>query len=165
DARRDDNISQSERFFVRYSRRDFNELEPGDLPLPADGGLWETVSLQSNSFASNWDSMLSPTSTNEVRLGYSRMNTVIGVPSEPNYNQQLNIQGIPQGLGSANNTGLTLFTPTNYAQVGTQNYWPNWNNVGVIQISDTFSKVLGTHTMKFGVELLREYNFRVASRF
>jgi hypothetical protein len=165
DGRMDYDINDSQRLFVRYSRRDFNQLQPGDLPLPAAGGLWQTVSLQANSFASNWNSVLSPTATNQVRLGYSRMNSVIGVPNEPNYNQQLGITGLPTGLGAANNTGLTLFTPTNYAQVGTQNYWPNWNNLGVIQISDIFSKVYSTHTMKFGVELLREYNFRVASRF
>ena len=165
DGRIDYNINSSHRVFARYSRRDFNEVQPGSLPLPADGGLWETVGLTSNSASGSWDWILSPSSTNELRLGYSRMDSLIGVPNEPNLNGQLGVQGIPQGLGAANNTGLTLFSPTNYAQVGTQNYWPNGNNLGVIQISDAFSKVKGTHTLKFGVELLREYNFRVASRF
>ena len=165
DGRVDYNISPTERVFGRYSRRDFNQLQPGSLPLPADGGLWETVGLQSNSAIANWSSILSPSATNQLRLGYSRMNSLIGVPNEQNYNQQLGIQGIPAGLGVANNTGLTLFTPTNYAQVGTQNFWPNTNNLGVIQVSDSFTKVKGTHTLKFGFEFLREYNFRVAARY
>jgi len=165
DGRVDYNINANERLFGRYSRRDFNELEPGSLPLPADGGLWETVSLQSNSAVANLSSILSPSMTNELRLGYSRMNTLIGVPSEPNYNQQLGINGVPAGLGAANDTGLTLFTPTNYAQVGTQNYWPNLNNLGVMQVSNTFTKIKGTHTIKFGFAFVREYNFRIAARF
>lgn len=164
DGRLDYDVTSTERFFVRYSRRDFNEVQPGNLPLPAAGGLWETTNVGSNSVSANWNSTVSPSSANELRLGYSRMNTLIGVPKEPNYNQQLGINGIPD-LGSANDTGLALFSPSNYAQVGTQNFWPNWNNLGVIQISDAFSKVHGTHTMKFGVELLREYNFRIASRY
>src|ERR1700744_3979306 len=93
------------------------------------------------------------------------MITLTGVPSEPNYNQQLGIQGIPAGLGPANDTGLTLFTPTNYAQVGTQNYWPNWNNLGVMQVSESVTKIKGAHTIKIGFEFLREYNFRIAARF
>jgi TonB dependent receptor len=68
-------------------------------------------------------------------------------------------------LGAANDTGLTLFTPTNYAQVGTQNFWPNINNLGIIQVSDMFSKILSTHTLKFGFQFLREYNFRNAARY
>jgi hypothetical protein len=165
DGRVDYNVSSTQRFFVRYSRRDFNELEPGNLPQPASGGLWETVILNANSVSGNLDSTISPTATNELRLGYSRTNTLLGVPDTVNYSAQLGIKGLPPGLGAANDTGLTLFSPSTYAQVGTQNYWPNGNNLGIIQISDTFSKVLGTHVMKFGVQLLREYNFRLAARF
>ena len=165
DGRVDYNLNPTERFFIRYSRRDFDQLEPGSLPLPAAGGNWQTANVHANSFSGDWNATLSPSATNDLRLGYSRMNTLIGVPDTVNYNEQLGVQGIPPGLGAANNTGLTLFSPTNYAQIGTQNYWPNTNNLGVIQIADTFSKVKGTHVMKFGVGLLREYNFRIAARF
>ncbi len=165
DGRVDYNLNANQRIFGRYSRRDFDQLQPGTLPLPADGGLWETVALQSNSAVANWSSIISPSATNEFRLGYSRMNSLIGVPNQQNYNQQLGINGIPAGLGVANDTGLTLFTPTNYAQVGTQNFWPNTNNLGVIQVSDSFTKVKSTHTLKFGFAFLREYNFRVAARY
>jgi hypothetical protein len=165
DGRVDYNVSSSERFFVRYSHRDFNELEPGNLPLPAAGGKWETVDLHANNVTGNLDSTISPTATNELRIGYSRVNSLLGVPDTVNYNAQLGIKGLPPGLGAANNTGLTLFNPSNYAEVGTQNSWPNTNNFGVYQINDTFSKVLGTHVMKFGFQLMREYQYRLASRF
>src|ERR1700733_3357792 len=36
DGRADYNISDRQSVFARYSRRDFNEIEPGSLPLPAD---------------------------------------------------------------------------------------------------------------------------------
>ena len=140
-------------------------MQPGNLPLPAAGGLWETVALQSNSAVANWSWILSPSATNQFRLGYSRMNSLLGIPDTQNYNTQLGIQGVPAGLGAANNTGLTLFTPTNYAQVGSQNFWPNTNNLGVIQVSDAFSKVKGTHTIKVGFAFVREYNFRIAARY
>ncbi len=165
DGRLDYDLSSTERFSVRYSRRDLDQLQPGSLPLPAAGGTWQTTDLHANSVSADWNATLSPSETNDLRAGYSRMNTLIGVPDTTNLNEQLGIKGIPSGLGAANNTGLTLFSPTNYAQVGTQNYWPNTNNLGIIQISDTFSKVKGTHVMKFGVGLLREYNFRIAARF
>ena len=165
DGRVDYNVSSGERFFVRYSHRDFTELMPGNLPQPASGGKWETVDLHANNITGNLDSTISPTSTNELRIGYSRVNSLLGVPDTVNYNAQLGIKGLPPGLGGANDTGLTLFSPSNYAQVGTQNFWPNTNNFGIYQISDTFSKVLGTHVMKFGVQLMREYNYRLASRY
>jgi len=165
DGRVDYNVSASERFFVRYSHRTSTRPSRAICRNRPSGGLWETITLAANNISGNLDSTISPTATNELRLGYSRVNSLLGVPDTVNYNAQLGIKGIPPGLGSANDTGLTLFSPSNYAQVGTQNYWPNTNNFGIYQINDTFSKVLGTHVMKFGMQLMREYNFRLASRF
>ena len=87
--------------------------------------------LHANNITGNLDTTISPTATNELRLGYSHVIALLGVPDTVNYNAQLGIKGLPPGLGAANDTGLTLFSPSNYAQVGTQNFWPNTNNFGI----------------------------------
>jgi hypothetical protein len=164
DGRVDYVPTSNDRIFVRYSRREYTNVTPGNLPLPADGGHWQTVDLTSNSVSANWDRVISATANNEFRLGYVRTNSVLDIPWTQNYNASLGIQGIVD-LGNSTERGMTLFNPANYAQVGSQNFWPNTNNLGVIQISDTYAKVAGTHVLKFGVTLDREYLFRLASRF
>ena len=42
DTRVDHNFTQKHRLFGRYSRRRTDRVNPGALPLPADGGAWAT---------------------------------------------------------------------------------------------------------------------------
>lgn len=164
DARLDHNFNASHRAFFRYSRRYFREIDPGPLPLPADGGLWTTVDLTSNSYVGNYNALLSSTLNNELRFGYNPTDSVLDIPWSENLNPSLGIKGIAD-MGADNDHGMTRFTPTGYAEVGARSFWPNENNLNLLYIADSLLKISGRHVMKFGGEFRRERVFRRAVRF
>ena len=164
DGRLDHNFTESSRMFFRYSRRDFRDVDPGSLPLPADGGQWTTTDLTANSYVANWSTVVSPTSSNEVRFGYTDTTSILDIPWEENYSQRLGILGLSD-LGDDNARGMTRFTPTGYAEIGARSSWPNRNNLGLTHISDHFTKVQGRHVLKAGAEFRGERIFRRAARF
>jgi hypothetical protein len=164
DTRIDHSLSQNHRFFGRYSRRNTDRLNPGALPLPADGGQWATETVAGNSGVANLNSTLSASANNELRVGVTRGDTTRDLPWSENYNEKLGIGGIPD-LGSLNQRGMARFQPSGYAQVGAATFWPNYNDLNLFQISDTFLKIRGSHTMKMGFDFRRENLGRVAARF
>ncbi len=164
DARIDHNFSPAHRLFGRYSRRMYDGVDPGALPLPADGGQWTTTSLTADSVVGNLNSTLTSTLNNELRVGLTHTPSVLDVPWTENFNQQLGIQGIAD-LGDDNQRGMSRFTPTGYSEVGTRSFWPNRNNLNFLQISDHVMKVSGRHVLKAGFEFRREQIFRRAARF
>jgi hypothetical protein len=164
DGRLDYDLTPMQRFFVRYSRRDYNSDTPGIMPLPADGGASQSVDWTSNSVVANWNAVLSSSANNELRLGYSRTDSVIDIPWTENYSQILGIQGLVD-LGESSERGMPLLSPSGYNSLGPTNFWPNHNNLGIIQINDSFTKIIGTHSIKAGIDLMREYNFRLAARY
>jgi hypothetical protein len=164
DGRVDHNFTPNSRLFFRYSRRDFAEVEPGDLPLPADGGNWTTTDLTSNSYVGNWSAVISPTISNELRFGLTNTDSVLDIPWDQNLNETLGIKGLPD-LGDDNARGSTRFVPTGYSQVGARSFWPNRNNLDLFQITDHVMKVQGRHVLKAGFEFRREQIFRRAARY
>jgi hypothetical protein len=163
DGRVDHTLSSNHRAFFRYSRRDFNDVDPGPLPLPADGGLWTTTNLISDSYVGNWAAVVTPSSSNELRFGYTDTDSILDIPWEENLSEQLGIRGIPP-LGDDNARGMVRFTPTGYAEIGARSFWPNRNNLDLIHISNLFSNVRGRHVLKAGAEFRREAIFRRAAR-
>lgn len=164
DTRVDHNFSTSHRIFGRYSRRSYDMVDPGPLPLPADGGLWTTTDLVSNSGVANWNATLGPAVNNELRFGFSRIESLLDVPWTENFNQKLGITGLPD-LGDDNRRGMTRFTPTGYAEVGTRSFWPNRNNLDLIHLANHTMIVRRTHVLKAGFEYRGEELFRRAARF
>jgi hypothetical protein len=59
---------------------------------------------------------------------------------------------------------MARFTPTGYAEVGVRSFWPNRNNLGLMQFADHITKVWGRHVAKTGVEFRRERILRRAAR-
>jgi hypothetical protein len=166
DFKGDYNINDTNRVSVRYSRRDLDQYQNGPLPLPADGGLATTTSIHSNSFVGSYVWTLSPTMNNELRVGQSRMPTSFDIPYTKPLFDQYGIKGIPKtNFASSNNHGLTLFTPQNYAQLGSRAFWPNTNNSYVTQINEVLFKSAGNHGIKVGFQFLHENIFRNAARY
>ena len=164
DARLDHNFNDSHRAFFRYSHRDFRQLNPGSLPLPADGGLWQTADVIADSYVANWNAVLSPLMNNEFRFGFTRMDSLLDFPWDYNYNEELGIKGVPP-MGHANDHGGTLFALTGYANLGSRAYWPNDNDMSVYHISNQFTRVHGRHFFKAGGEFRHEITLRDAGRF
>ena len=164
DARLDHNFTSSERLYARYSHRSEGAVDPGNLPLPADGGTWETVSIIAHNGVVGLTSTFTPRLVNDVVAGLTIFPTVLNDPETQSYFAQLGIKGVPP-LGFGNDTGMTLFNPTGYSEVGSQNFWPNFNNLDTEQFSDNLLYSRGRHTMKVGFAYSRLGATRIATRY
>lgn len=60
---------------------------------------------------------------------------------------------------------MARFQPTGYAQLGASGFWPNNNNINLLQFSNTLLWVKGRHSVKTGIDFRRENLFRRAARF
>jgi len=166
DFKGDENFNESNRISVRYSRRDKEQYQNGPLPLPADGGLATTTTIHAQSVVGSYVRLLSPTMNNELRVGQSRMPSAFDIPYDKPLFDQFGIKGIPKTTyPSSNDHGLTLFTPSGYAQLGSRAFWPNTNNLYITQFNDVLFRSAGNHGIKAGVEVKHENVYRVAARY
>ena len=164
-TRVDYNISDNTKLFVRYNLQRETQQFPVGLwwrqtdqvpyPSPIEG------KNQSDSVTASLTHVFSPTMTNEFVFGY----TYIGSPtsSRPLQGEPTNVgytysglfkNGVTQipsfgGFGWTNQEAAVVFNPGGFEAGGaTQGlYADKW----LPSISDTLSKVWGTHTAKFGV--------------
>ena len=163
DTRLDQVINEKNRAFVRYSRRWDDQANPGPMPLPADGAAWTTLALQADSLAANLNTTLTPSINNDLRLGYSRLNTDLGIPATENLNSKYGINGLGN-YGEYNQTGLASMVINGFNSLGSKTSNPNKNNMSIYQISDDLLTVRGRHTIKFGFSGLREGIFRKTAK-
>ena len=163
DGRLDHVFSGSHRGFLRYSRRDYRNLDPGPLPLPADGGMWTTVDLLATSYVANFNSVLSPTFNNEFRFGFTRADSLMDIPWTLN-NKDLGMLSLPD-FGRDNDHGVTRFVATNYTDLGSRSFWPNTNFQDVYHISEQVVSIRGRHFVKAGFEFRKERIYRRAARY
>jgi hypothetical protein len=164
-GRFDWNISNSTKAYVRIA----NEGETVEMPRgvwwsePTDVAL-PTPNIGENrgrSYAGNIVSVLSPTMTNEILVSYSRL-TLDNRFRDPSI--------LMQGAGGITFNGIfpagstSPYLPTDIihgwgqtGQVGT--LWAKGNDVyahnDALQFSNKLTKLLGTHGLKFGVDLTR----------
>lgn len=166
DWRGDYNFSEQHRFYARYSRRKQDKLDPGPLPLPADGGLWTTTVLPGHNAAANLNSAFGSSKTNELRFGITHFPTRFDIPYSENLNAQFGIRNAPgDSFGDDLDHGYSRFTPTGYAEIGARSFWPNINVLDNVTIADTFAWQINKHTLKLGAEYRRVEIFREAQRF
>jgi hypothetical protein len=98
---------------------------------------------------------LSPTTINEFRLGYFRLNTTLNQPLGGTGTKLADL-GFASGQGGA--PGIYVGTPSveGVPEIDFNNYVigvpsrPNQLIDNIYQVMDNFSKVVGTHTIKFG---------------
>jgi hypothetical protein len=166
DVRGDYNFNDKWRFYARYSKRNQNKVDPGPLPLPADGGLWTTTILPGHNIAANLNSTFTSTTTNELRFGYTYFPTRFDIPYSENLNSQFGIKNAPgDKFGDDLDHGWSRFSPGGFAEIGARSFWPNINTLDNLTLADTFAWQRGSHTLKFGGEYRRVQIFREAQRF
>ncbi|MGH9840405.1 MAG: TonB-dependent receptor domain-containing protein [Blastocatellia bacterium] len=166
DWRGDYSFSEKHRFYARYSKRKQDKLDPGPLPIFADGGLWTTTFLPGHNAAANLNSTFGSTMTNELRFGITHFPTRFDIPYSENLNPQFGIKNAPgDKFGDGRDHGWSRFTPSGYAEVGARSFWPNINILDNVTVADTFARQTGNHTLKFGAEYRRVEIFRDTSRF
>ncbi len=152
DGRVDHVFNDKHRAFVRYSY-----LRDDDNPVPflpdGSGNLTSGVTghaiTRGDGIASEYDWTLSPSTLNQARFGYTRR----GVNQTSLQNGGITIPGAPVSTFPST---LPIFTVTGYQQIGPTSAANTNFTTSVTEFVDTFSKVRGRHTFKFGVDLRRE---------
>jgi hypothetical protein len=154
DVRVDDNISDKDQIFARYSysHRRRNVLPAFSGAIDNSGfGQGDFPSLSHNAALSSTH-IFSPTMINEARLGYSRLidSALPAIATQPSTAPQFGIQGAPQGpnlggLPIINITGLTGVGPGEFAS-------PNTRASNTIQLTENLTKIHASHTFKGGFE-------------
>ncbi len=166
DGRGDYNFTENHRFYARYSYRKQDKVDPGPLPLIADGGLWTTTLLPGHNAAANLNSTLSSTKINEFRFGITHFPTRFDIPYSENLNPRFGVKNAPgDKFNDGLDRGYSRMTPSGYAEIGSRSFWPNINVLDNVTVADTFSWQIGRHTLKFGAEYRRVEIFREAQRF
>ncbi len=188
DVRGDATLNQKMHVFGRFSR--FTDTETGATMFgPAGGsgfglgGYGGSSTGANDSLALGLDVAVNPTLVSDVRLGYYRYNILTA-----KYNQGTNFAtnlGIPgENLGSSITSGAPDFNiadlnvtsanagPNNAAGAGSQ-YGAGLNvnrcNCPLIEREDQFqfvnnwTKTIGNHAVKFGIDLRYARNLRVPS--
>jgi hypothetical protein len=167
DARIDQNIGKSDRFFGRYSFDNTTSLIPGALPSPANAGIpispylsddtnnpATSTPLRSQSVTLDYTKVISPTTVNEARGGVVRW--VIDINPIGNAFSTATAVGIP-GININNHSGgLPALAITGYQVLGDNSTYPEFSRMTLFQYEDNLTLVRGSHTLKFGAEFIRD---------
>ena len=155
DVRIDQNFSEKDQLFVRYSFFDSPTFSPGPFTGYADGGGFNNGEQKSRpqGAALSWTHSFSPTVINEARIGWTRESVVrtqaYGNDTD-NIPGQFGIQGIPQEVG---NGGLPNFEIGGLSQLGSAEWLVSSRYSRTFQITDNLTKIYGSHSFKGGVEI------------
>lgn len=163
DIRIDHNISSKQQVYVRYSFKNafYTEsnnagiVSPANDFLPSDG-----ANEQNRSLVVSYNYSITPTLLNEFRFGFTNYNEQDSFPVEgANAISQLGLVfDHPVGIAS-HPTGdafpTFLFSDGSVTNIGQDRVGPTIS--GNIQVTDNLTKIMGSHTLRFGVDTRREH--------
>jgi hypothetical protein len=168
DIRGDFNLSSKDTLFARFSKQDTVTNTPSTFGFRSIPGLSTPVSLgnsttyagraQSNNYNNvlAWTHLFSPTFLIDSRMGYSRFamrNVDATAPSTgPGLGQQL---GVPNSNQEPQALGFPIFSISGYTGIGGPASIPTIRYENTFNPVANFTKMLGAHTLKFGVNLVR----------
>jgi hypothetical protein len=167
DMKVDHSFSDRDRVFGRWSIRRDDKLQNGPLPESAfAGGLGQTVYLPGDNWAGSWMHTITPNLFNEARFGYTHFPTRFDILASENLNKKYGIKGAPGDTFNDNlDHGIARFTPSDYGEIGSRSFWPNYNYLDNLQFNNNLLFQKGSHSIKSGVEYRKSKLFREASRF
>jgi Carboxypeptidase regulatory-like domain/TonB dependent receptor len=150
DFRGDQNFSDKDKLFLRYSYYTLNNVNPGPFAAPLIGSA---QAQQSNNDQSGHEAaigqthMFGPTLVNEFRAGYNRISNLLSPFVKDNVIQQFGFVNIPQQPGV---TGLPNIVISGYANLGEAMTLPDIKGSDTTAISDNVLWTHGNHFIKAG---------------
>jgi hypothetical protein len=159
DIRLDHNFSSKDSLFARFSYDQATVFQPSGLPgfVAQPGGFASTQHLDDHgrNAALSETHIFSPTSINQINLGYNRIfNHILSYGSGSCVSQTLGIPGANLGDISC---GLvdTEFgsTPGAFWALGDRGFAPFTGGTNVFFIKDSFDAIRGNHDIKVGGEV------------
>jgi hypothetical protein len=148
----DQRIGSRDSLFGRYSINNLDRFNPGNFPR--QGGF--TQGLRSQNAVLTETHLFTPTTLNELRLGYTRMkNSNIPEGLGNNYTSQAGIGGFEQT--SLNFPGFPNISISGFTGINGRTFQPIINPTNMYEIIDNLSLIRGRHTIKTGADL-RKYD-------
>jgi Carboxypeptidase regulatory-like domain len=152
DVRGDENFSNADKLFVRYSYYTYHFVNPGPLPAPVVGStnFQQSINDQSGHGVVLGETHLFGASfVNDFRAGYNRVSNALAPFVSDNLLPQYGFGYIPPSSGL---TGLPTITRTGYSQLGEAGFLPDAKGSDTFQLNDSISWNKGTHFVRAGVE-------------
>ncbi len=170
DIRLDHNISTKDSVFARFSYDQATNYVPGGSPTWTEQSAFgsnQYIDNHGRNAAISETHVFSPTTINQVTLGYNRIfNHIlsfgtgtceaanIGIPGADLGAKCDSITGYPASLNQSNkdciSCGMTSFLMSNYFAIGDRGYAPYQGGTNVYSISDTLDLIRGKHNIRFG---------------
>jgi len=155
DARLDHNFSSKDSIFARFSYDQATDFQPSGLPgfVAQPGGFASTQHLDDHgrNAALSETHIFSPTSINQLNLGYDRIfNHILSYGSGSCEARALGIPGANLGGISCGLTDASL--GSSFWALGDRGFAPFQGGSNVFFIGDSFDAIRGNHDVKFGGE-------------
>jgi hypothetical protein len=154
DIRLDENFSEKDQAFLRYSYSHSPSVFPGPFTGYADGGSFgqgdQTVDAQGA--ALSYTHSFNPTLINEARIGFNREHTI---RQQPYGSDTSNIPaqfGIPGVLQTPGNGGLPYISLGNLTHLGPSEWLVSDRYSNTVELTENLTKIYGSHTIKTGLE-------------
>ncbi len=169
DARVDWNVGSSTNIFARYSRQDtftqppstfgLREVPGVDVPLSlgADGTFAGDSNLIAHHAVLSGTHAFSPTLLLDARMGYGRFNLrhlKVGAEEGAKLGEKLGVPNSNQGPFS---DGVPIVAPANYTGIGGPQSLPTIRVENTFNPNVSLTKISGTHTLKYGVNVVRRH--------
>jgi len=148
DVRFDENLSEKDRFFVRYLFGNTNQLFPQAIPL-----FNQYQHFRGQNVVGGWTHTFGGNLLNDLRIGYQRDYLDLDCadcPRQPGLIASFGIQNL--AAAAPQFEAYPLFGFSNFAGVGDGSYFPDILNDRVWKVEDTVTKVRGKHTLAAGAD-------------
>jgi hypothetical protein len=159
DGKIDYNINEKDVVSVRFSYLRQDIFNDGIFPGIADGVGNQGGQLNSNSsLGATWTHLFGPSIVNVARFGFtytnaSFTNASVNDGGAAAYGFQFPATVVYPGSG-----GLPLVNPSNYNDLGTRGFRPQYQQPTLYQFIDSLSSVRGKHSIRTGFETRQKSN-------
>ncbi|HUA84678.1 MAG TPA: TonB-dependent receptor [Bryobacteraceae bacterium] len=168
DIRVDWNLSAADTMFARFSKQDTLTNTPSTFGFRNVPGLSIPVSIGNNTnYAGRapmsnynnvlaWTHLFSPTFLVDARMGYSRFAMRNVDATAPTSGEGLGeMLGIPNSNQEPESLGFPIFAISGYTGIGGPAAIPTIRYENTFNPAANFTKMMGRHTIKWGVSLVR----------
>jgi Carboxypeptidase regulatory-like domain len=165
DAKADYYVTGKDILSLRFSFLRQSIYNNAIFPGIADGvGNQGSQFNMNQSYGGAWTRTFSPNIVNAFRFGYTSTNASFAQNSQNGEGAAaFGFQGIPAAVILAGNGGLPLINPSNYNNLGTRGFRPQYQKPTLYQVLDSVSIVRGQHNMKTGFETRQKSNVNLNS--
>jgi hypothetical protein len=155
DQRLDWNISPKDQVYSRFSYLHVQGADPSPIGPVLDGVVWsgdENIDDLSQNGMGSETHIFNPNLINEFRFSYNWAEILnLQENDSTDVAPTLGLGGVPFGSGFPLNGGLPNLNPSGISTVGTGYSVPSIEFQNVYQILDNLTKIVGNHSLKFGV--------------